>query len=110
MNKNILLISQDQFGQGSDELGKILLKSYLATLLENNDYSHLILVNSGVKIACVGSDVIDDLKEITNKTEILICQTCLNYYELVDQVAVGNKSNMHVISQLLNEANKVVNI
>lgn len=110
MKTNILLISQNKLGHGSDELGAILLKSYLATLLENNDYSHIILVNSGVRIGCTNSNLLDDLNEISKKTEILLCQTCLNYYDLNDEVAVGNKTNMHNIGKLINEATKVVNI
>lgn len=107
---NVLMISSDQMGQASEDLGKILMKSYIATLVENNSYETIILVNSGVKIVCSGSNIIADLEEITKKTTILICQTCLNYYELEDKVEVGTKSNMIEIAKVLTDAKKVVNL
>ena len=110
MNKNVLLLSADTFGRGEEELGKILIKSYIATLIENNTYQHIILVNSGVKLVCEGSTLIDDFKEIEQKSQILICGTCLSYYELEDKVMVGEKSNMIAISQLIADADKVVNL
>lgn len=108
MEKNVLLISSDVFGK-DEELGAILMKSYLATLVENNTYDHIIFVNAGVKLTCEGSTVIDDLKEVAQKSEMLICGTCLSYYELEDKVLVGEKSNMITISNLLANASKVVN-
>lgn len=110
MAKNILFIGSDTFGKGSDELGKILMKSYISTLVDVNVYEHIILVNSAVKLVCDGSNLIDDFKEISQKSQILICSTCLDYYELIDKVEVGIKSNMKIISQLIADASKVVSI
>lgn len=110
MKKNVLLLSADTFGRGEEELGKILIKSYIATLIETNTYQHIILVNSGVKLVCEGSTLIDDFKEIEQTSKILICGTCLSYYELEDKVMVGEKSNMIAISQLIADADKVVNL
>ena len=110
METKVLLITKVKFGEGSDELGTILLKSYLSTLLEQNSFSHIILVNSGVKIACNKASTIDDLKEISQQSKVLLCQTCLNYYALDDKVEVGDKSNMKEISSLVDDAIKVVSI
>jgi selenium metabolism protein YedF len=110
MEINVLMITTNRIGNDSDELGGILLKSFLATLLEKNNFTHLVLLNSGVKITCEGSNVIDDLREIVIGTEILICGTCLNYYDLTKKVEVGQVSNMRAISSLLMDAQKVVNI
>lgn len=110
MEKNVLLISSDQFGSGSEELGKILMKSYVSTLVENNRYQHIIFVNAGVKLVCDESNTVEDFKEIAKQSELLICTTCLNYYELEEKVAVGNTSNMKIIAQVISEATKVVNL
>lgn len=110
MVKSILFISSDTLGYGSDELGKILMKSYISTLIDDNLYEYIILVNSGVKLVCEGSNLIDDFKEISQKSEILICGTCLDYYNLLDKIEVGTKSNMKIISKLITDASKVVSL
>lgn len=107
---DVLLITKNKFGEGSDELGEILLKSYLGTLVDNNNFSTIILVNSGVKIACEYSSILSDLELISKDSKILLCQTCLNYYELDDKVVVGDKSNMLEISSMIAQAKKVVTI
>lgn len=110
MEKNVLFITKDSLGSGSEELGRILLKSFIATLIENNNFSEIILVNSGVKLACFGANTVDDLASLSNYSNILLCQTCLNYYDLDDKVAVGQKSNMTEILAYLTNSTKVVTI
>ena len=59
----------------------------VATLVENNRYQHIIFVNAGVKLVCDESNTVEDFKEIAKQSELLICSTCLNYYELEEKVA-----------------------
>jgi selenium metabolism protein YedF len=103
----VLLISTDSIGRGSEELGKILVKALLNTLSENDSLPEKIaLINSGVKLACEGSDVIEALQKIGEKgVEILVCGTCLNYFNLTEKIKAGKVSNAYEILNTLLEGN-----
>ena len=40
--------------------------------------------------------------------QILACGTCLNYYGLTEQLAVGSVTNMYAIAEAMNGADKVI--
>jgi len=108
----VMVIASDTVGKGSDELGGILMRAFMHTLLEVKPQPHtIILMNNGVKLAATGSIVLDDLKELSdNGIEILVCGTCLNYFGLTDNVAVGEISNAYTIAETMLQAGKVVNL
>jgi selenium metabolism protein YedF len=108
----VMVIASDTVGKGSDELGGILMRAFMHTLLEVKPQPHtIILMNNGVKLAVTGSIVLDDLKELSdNGIEILVCGTCLNYFGLTDNVAVGEISNAYTIAETMLRAGKVVNL
>jgi len=108
----VMVIASDTVGKGSDELGGILMRAFMHTLLELKPQPHtIILMNNGVKLAVTGSTVLDDLKELSdNGIEILVCGTCLNYFGLTDNVAVGEISNAYTIAETMLQAGKVVNL
>jgi selenium metabolism protein YedF len=95
----VLLISTDSLGRGSDELGGIIIKALLNTLAENDSLPEkIVLINSGVKLACEGSDVIEALQKIKDRgVEILACGTCLNYFNLTEKIEAGKVSNAYEI-------------
>jgi selenium metabolism protein YedF len=103
----VLLISTDSIGRGSEELGRILVKALLNTLSENDLLPEKIaLINSGVKLACEGSDVVEALQRISKEgVEILVCGTCLNYFNLTEEVKAGKVSNAYEILNTLLEGN-----
>ena len=108
----ILVISSDTMGRGDAELGHILIRAFLHTLGEVEPLPHTILFfNAGVKLACEGSVVLDDLRALENDgVEMLVCGTCLGYYEIKDKLVVGQVSNMYDIAEAMLTAGKVVNL
>ena len=71
----------------------------------------IILFNTGVRLACAGSEVLDDLRALEAEgVEIWACGTCLNYLDLKDSLAVGCVSNMYDIAEALLGAGQVVNL
>ncbi|MCX7970349.1 MAG: sulfurtransferase-like selenium metabolism protein YedF [Negativicutes bacterium] len=91
------LITQDMLGLGARQLGEILIKSMLFTLSERDTPPPLIvLVNSGVNLVTDRSPVIGHLRRLAeNGCRILACGTCLEYYNIKDQLAVGEVTNMY---------------
>jgi selenium metabolism protein YedF len=110
--KIALFIGSDTVGSGSDELGGILMRGLMHTLTEVEPKPDIIaLMNNGVKLAISDSPVLDDLKTLADGgTEILVCGTCLNYFQLTDSIAVGQISNAYTIAETLLQAGKVVRL
>ncbi len=108
----VLLITSNTVGRGSDELGEILMRALMHTFLETEPKPNMIiLMNNGVKLAVNGSPVIDDLKALSEKgIEILVCGTCLNYFNLTNDVKVGQISNAYTIAESLLQAGRVINL
>ncbi len=102
----VVMISKDYMGEGSEELGKILMKGYLYALTEVTPLPKaLLFVNSGVNLTCEGSEALENLRKLEKKgVEIFSCGTCLDYFQLKSQLAVGGVSNMYSIVELMNGA------
>jgi selenium metabolism protein YedF len=110
--KLVLFIASDKVGSGSDELGEILMRALMHTFLETDPKPEVIvLMNNGVKLAVTDSPVLDDLNTLVSSgVEILVCGTCLNYFNLTDKIAVGEISNAYTIAETLLQAGKVVRL
>ncbi len=108
----VILIGTDKMGEGSEELGKILMKGYMYTLTESKPYPKAILfINSGVNLTTEGSEVVDHIRKLEGEgVEILSCGTCLDYYNLKDKLVVGGVSNMYTIVEKMNGAKNTIRI
>lgn len=108
----VILVGSDVMGTGDDVLGAVLIKGYFYTLTEYEPFPKAILfVNSGVRLTVEGSPVIEYLKKLMEMgTEILSCGTCLDYYHMKDQLAVGGITNMYTIVETMQEANNTIRI
>jgi selenium metabolism protein YedF len=107
----VLVVSSEVMGRGEHaELGGILIRSFFHALGEVEPTPVTILFfNSGVKLVVQDSPVLQDLQALANQgVEILACGTCLGYYDLTDQVAVGEVSNMYTIAETMLGAGKTV--
>lgn len=107
-----ILFGADQLGRGSEELGRVLMKSFIYTLQETNPLPAVLLfINSGVLLTTEGSPVLETLQNLEALgVEILSCGTCLDYYGLKDKLAVGRITNMYTILEKLNCASKVLTL
>ena len=108
----VVVISRDTMGEGAEELGRILMKSFIYSLVALDDVPEaLIFLNSGAKLTNEASNTISDLKSLEQKgTEILTCGTCINYYELALPPAVGTVCDMYRIAEKMTLAGSVINI
>lgn len=108
----VVVFSSKTMGKGSEELGEILVKSFIYTLTESTPYpSTMIFYNGGVYLTCEGSPVLEDLKKLEKEgVEIISCGTCLDYYNLKDKLQVGEVSNMYTIYDKMRNAANIINI
>ena len=110
--KTMVMVTSRFFGKGDDELGSALMVNFLKTIGEmGDDLWRLVFVNGGVKLSVKDSKVIDELKEIENSgVDILVCGTCLTFFDLMEEKGVGQTTNMLDIVTSMQLADKVVKI
>ena len=110
--KIMVMVANNCMGHGDDELGSRLMVSFLKTIKEMSDELwRLVLVNNGVKLTIEGSEVIEILKEYEKDgLHILVCGTCLTYFNLLDKKQVGETTNMLDIVTAMQLADKVIHI
>jgi len=106
----VIAISSDQMGRGNDELGYVLIRSFIHTILSLEPLPQtVIFYNTGVKLTVKDSEVLDDLKELEKKgIAVLVCGTCLNYFGITKDLSVGVISNMYDIASTMAAAGKLV--
>jgi len=112
-NKNAgYFITSDKLGKGSDDLGRILMKSFLYTLSETKPYpDFLIFLNSGVKLTTEGSESVDDLIKLKEGgVKIVSCGTCLDFFEIKSKLRVGSVSNMYDIVDMISSSTNTITI
>ncbi len=110
IQKPVYVFSSDTIGQGSEELGEVLTRGMFRTLISVEPTPEaIVFLNSGVKLL-VKEDVLENIQILKETgTRILGCGTCLDYYQLKDQVKSEMVSNMKDILTTLSNSPKVVN-
>lgn len=103
------LITTSRLGEGPDELGEMLMEGFLRTLLSVEPKPRaLIFINEGVKLVTVRGSTAEIVQELEEAgCEILACGTCLDYFDLKDELAAGNVSNMHEIVSKISSADTI---
>lgn len=106
----LVVLSADHMGEGAEELGKILLKSFLYALTQQDELPDTILCyNGGAKLTCEGSESLEDLKDLAARgVEILTCGTCLNFYGITEKLQIGSVTNMYDIVERMSSADRVI--
>ena len=96
MTKKVFLIQAEGLGRGEDQLGSLLMANFLRLLGESQEKPEsIVLWNTGVRMVCEGSKVLDHLKRLEAQgVTILACTTCLEYLGLKDKMVVGKPTTM----------------
>lgn len=108
----VIVFTRCGMGSGPEELQQILAKKFLQLTLDSNQLpAKILFYTEGVRLACRGSTVIDILNEFENNgVELILCQTCLTYFNLVDQVEVGIVGGMGDILESIQKAEKTISL
>ncbi|NLB18976.1 MAG: sulfurtransferase-like selenium metabolism protein YedF, partial [Syntrophomonadaceae bacterium] len=111
-NRSVILVTNQFLGQGNDALGRTLMRSFNYTLTQMEGMvDSIIFMNSGVLLTTKGSEVLEYLLSLEKSgVRIWSCGTCLEFYNLGDQLAVGQITNMYSIMEMLFAAPKVISL
>ncbi len=106
----VVQVTACTMGSGDDDLGALLLRSFLKTQSQlDRKPDAIIFYNDGVKLCCEGSLLLDDLRALESAgIEIIACGTCLNFFELADQLRIGRVTDMLEIASRLADAGSIV--
>ncbi len=98
-----LFFSSKHLGSGEEALGTLLMRGFIYSLTELEcPPTTLIFMNSAVYLALKDADTVKDLMRLEDAgVNILVCGTCLDYYRVTDELAVGEISNMYSITEAL---------
>jgi len=103
---------QDPGGKADLEFSQKMMGLFLRTLgALPEPPEKIVFYTEGVKLVTEDSPVVVELGELERRgTQIISCGTCLNYFGLADQVAVGEIGGMGDIVRAVLEADKVVTV
>ncbi|MEW6264867.1 MAG: sulfurtransferase-like selenium metabolism protein YedF [Thermodesulfobacteriota bacterium] len=106
----VLRIDSEFMGRGPEDLGRVLMTAFLKTLGQASLKPRtIVFYNSGVKLACQGSPHLETLKSLEAAgIKILACGTCLDFFGLKSDLAVGAVTNMFEMIETLSGADRVV--
>jgi len=106
----VVQVTSTTMGTGDDELGALLLRSFLKTQIQlETPPNAIIFYNASVTLCCAGSLLLEDLRALEEAgIEIIACGTCLNYFELADRLEVGRVTDMLEIASRLADAGRIV--
>jgi selenium metabolism protein YedF len=110
--ERVVLIASDRLGDGPEELGRLLMKNFIHTLLETSDLpARMLFLNSGVFLTTKGSDVLEALEKLGGMgVEILSCGLCLDFFKLKDKLEAGGTTNMLMIAESLLSSGQVIRL
>ncbi len=111
-SETVILITRNGMGDADPELQQKLITNYLKLLDENEILPVAIcFYANGVYLAVKGSPVLDSLRSLESKgVRLILCSTCLNYYNLTDKVQAGIVGGMTDIIEAQRRASKVISI
>ena len=101
VGEKVLLLTKDYLGEGSEELGRNLMKSFLYVLTEADVKPKAIYcINSAVNMLVTGSEHLDNLTALEAAgVTIAGCGICLDFYGVKDKVQVGTITNLYAITE-----------
>jgi len=108
----VFLVTSNRLGDGPEELGMLLMKNFIHTLLETAELpARMFFLNTGVFLTTEGSDLLEALEKLAGMgVEIFSCGLCLGYFDRKDKLRVGTTTNMLVTAEGLMAAGQVIRL
>lgn len=107
---NLLYLNSDILGGNNQELGEKLIANFLKTINDSSlKIDAVFCVNSGIKLVTQNNETINLLNIMEQKgTVISSCGTCLDFFNLRNELKVGDIGSMKLLVSLLNTADKII--
>lgn len=111
-SNTVVIINNNGMGQADTKLTHKLVKAFLNMLdLGEKLPAAICFYADGVKLATSESPVLEELQSLADKgTSLIVCTTCLNHFEMLDDLQVGTAGGMKEIVDAQWEAEKVITL
>lgn len=108
----VIFVTSDRIGDGPEELGRLLMKNFIITLLDLPELpDRIFFLNTGVHLTTEGSEVIEPLAKLTGLgVEIFSCGLCLDYFHKKEALQVGTTTNMYSTAEALLNAGSTIRL
>ena len=105
-----VVFSSDKMGEGDEELGKNLMKSFVFALSNVDPLpTAMVFYNRGAFLTSEDSPVLADLKNLEKAgVKIMTCGLCADFYKIKEKLGVGVISNMYEIVETQMESQKII--
>lgn len=112
MKDTVILVTSNGMGKAEEKLQLTLIGKYFDLLLQNESLPTAIcFYTEGVKLVCESSPVIEKLRTLESRSvRLIVCSTCLNYFELQEKVQAGIVGGMGDIIEAQMKAEKVITL
>ncbi|WED23777.1 sulfurtransferase-like selenium metabolism protein YedF [Vibrio sp. JC009] len=106
------VVGSDTLGSGDDLLGGKLMTAFFSVHSQYEQVpASMFFLNTGARLCVEGAEALAALKVLESKgTEIIVCGTCLSFFELTDKLAVGRIGSMHDFVAICQNQSEVVNL
>jgi hypothetical protein len=109
----VIIFKSKGLGETSEQpLKDKLTKTFLTITKQNPILPRAIcFYTEGVRLACEGSPVLEELIALEAAgVHMILCQTCLDYFDLKDKVKVGIVGGMGDIMTAMWQADTVITV
>jgi intracellular sulfur oxidation DsrE/DsrF family protein len=112
MKDTIILVTHNGMGYAAFALQQKLAAKYFELLLQNKNLPNAIcFYTEGVKLTVTDSPIREQLKALeANGVRLIVCSTCLDFYNLSGEIQVGIVGGMTDIIEAQTKASKVITI
>ena len=103
MVSEVVLVGGEGMGSPDAKLGRLLLGNFLRLLGDRESVpEYVVLWNGGVKTATADAETLGSLKRIEERgVKVVLCRTCVEYFGVADEIAVGEIDGMARILEIL---------
>ena len=111
-SQTAIIVNHDGLGHTDEAFRHKLATNYFRKLLELGQLPQSVLFYAaGVKLVAQGSPCLKELTELAAAgVPLIACRTCLDFYGLMESVAVGEIGNMLRIVEAQAAAEKVITV
>lgn len=108
----VMLVTSDRLGDGPEELGRLLMKNFIITLLDLPEPpDRMLFLNSGVHLTSEGSEVLEALEQLGCRgVEVMSCGVCLDFFHKKEKLRAGIVTNMFTTAESLLGAGSVIRL
>ena len=105
-----LYLSSDRMGSGDEELGRKLLRNFLAKLVASEVHVDFVAcLNDGIRLTTEEGECLESLRVLEARgATILSCGTCLDHHGRRDRVLLGHIGGMPQTVELFATADRVI--